>query len=94
MNSHIIRKQIREEYPRIDKYSLNAIAQRIERGVVMGVSLTVEYVRNSVVAFVRHNKTAYESKLQGHMYSSSRAQARYEVAPVISQTLNQWKGIK
>jgi len=94
MSNHEARTKILEVYPKIDKYSLNALAQRIERGFAMGIIITIAYIQNVASAMVRHEKTDYESRLQGHKYSGSRTDARAEVAPVVSSKLNQWKGIK
>ncbi len=94
MKQQDIRQQAKQVFPKIDKYSLNQLVQRLERGVAMGIIFSIAYIENVASAMVRHQKTDYESRLQGHKYSGSRTDARAEVAPVVSSQLNQWKGVQ
>ncbi len=95
MKDQEARELIRSEFPHIPSNDLTKLVPKIIQAQAFSFGeFAAQAVRSIVGAYVRHERTAYDSMLRtasGHYYDGNRAHARYMTQPQVSSIIQSWK---
>lgn len=95
MKDHEARELIRSEFPHIPPNDLTRLVPKIVQANAFSFGVfTARAIRSVAAAYVRHERTSYDSMLRtvsGHYYDGNRSYARQATQSKVSDILIKWQ---